>query len=116
MMDAEKRLPGVYEVEQLARNIAALPEARAYAEWLNAQAAAREAVIEAARELLRSTSQHGPIWCVHWRDGHNLRAAVNKLDGLNPPAALDQTQPNASTARVEAYQRGIAEAGNGFNE
>jgi hypothetical protein len=84
-----------------ANDIAALPEARALAEYMNAQAAAREAVIEAARELLCSTSQHGPIWCVHWRDGHNLRAAVSKLDGLNPPSALDETQPSASTQAID---------------
>jgi hypothetical protein len=106
-----------------AEQIAALPEARAYAEWLNAQAAAREAVIEAARELVQllNAIDSGQItWQTatpHQVDLEQaLGFALRKLDALNPPAALEDTQPNASTARVEAYQRGMQEAGKGFAE
>jgi hypothetical protein len=114
-LDAEQRLPGVYEVEQLARNIAALPEARAYAEWLNAQAAARERVIEAARRFAGVLPLYGLSLRIYEAHG-TLLVALAHLDGLNPPAALEDTQPNASTARVEAYQRGMQEAGKGFAE
>ena len=80
-----------------AEQIAALPEARAYAEWLNAQAAAREAVIEAARHIRQGFSA-SRVWN---SDEIRLSIALAQLDGLNPPSALDDTQPNASTQAID---------------
>lgn len=70
-----------------------LPEARQYADWLNAQAEAREAVIEAARELARCTyaNSYGR-WFTNGTMANALKTALAKLDALQAPADPDDTQ------------------------